>query len=146
MPAVILERIDEYRRILGDYSRRLLPEIKWKPTEDGNLNVLNHTADFYRFFDATPHAEFHYACVRKTIEENLPNETEFLRRYDEIKERVGNIVDMPDRIVDLLFGFLRQNMGRLSNRAREDEFTELTARETKRIERIFSDFFADIEL
>ena len=101
--AAILERIDEYRRILEGYSRRLLPVIKWKPTEDGNVNVLNNTVDFYRYFDATPHVEFLYACVRKTIEEDLPNETEFIRRYDEFSDRVGNIVDMPDRIVDLLF-------------------------------------------
>jgi hypothetical protein len=143
--AVILERIDEYRRILEDYSRRLLSAIKWKPTEDGNVNVLNNTADFYRFFDATPHTEFLYACVQKTIEEDLPNEAEFLRRYDEFKERVGNIVDMPDRIVDLLFRFLRQHKGRLSARARKGEFAELTARETERIERIFNDVFAHIE-
>ena len=144
--AAILERIDEYSRILEDYSRRLLQVIKWKPTENGNVNVQNNTADFYRFFDATPHAEFLYACVRKTIEEDLPSEIEFLRQYDEFSERVGNIVDMPDRIVDLLFCFLRQNKGRLSNRARKDEFAELTERETKRIERIFSDVFADSKL
>ena len=141
--AAILEQIDEYRRILEDYSRRLLPVIKWKPTEDGNVNVLNNTADFYRFFDATPHAEFLCACVRKTIEEDLPSEIEFLMRYDKFSDRVGNIVDMPDRIVDLLFRFLRQNKGRLSNRAREGEFAELTTRETERIERIFNDVFAD---
>ena len=144
--AAILEQIDEYRRILEDYSRRLLPVINWKPTEDGNVNVLNNTVDFYRFFDATPHAEFLYACVKKTIEEDLPGETEFLMRYDEFSERVGNIVDMPDRMVDLLFRFLKQNKGRLSNRAREGEFAELTARETERIERIFDDVFADAEL
>jgi len=62
---------------------------------------------------------------------------EFLRRYDEFSERVGNIVDMPDRIVDLLFRFLRQNKGRLSNRAREGPM------ETERVERIYSDVFAD---
>ncbi len=141
--AAILERIDEYRRILEDYSRRLLPVIKWKSTENGNINVLNNTADFYRFFDATPHAEFLYTCVRKTIEEDLPSETEFLRQYDEFSERVGNIVDMPDRIVDLLFRFLRQNKGRLSTRARKGEFAEFTEQETERIERIFNDVFAD---
>ena len=139
----ILGQIDEYHRILEDYSQRLLPVIKWKPTEDGNVNVLNSTADFYRYFDATPHAEFLYACVRKTIEEDLPGETEFLRQYDEFSERVGNIVDMPDRIVDLLFRFLVQNNGHLSNRAREGEFAKLTASEIKRIEGIFNDIFAD---
>ena len=87
--------------------------IKWKPTENGNVNVLNDTVDFYRFFDATPHAEFLYACVRKTIEEDLPSETEFIRRYDEFSERVGNIVDMPHRTVDLLFPFSQAEQGSL---------------------------------
>ncbi len=141
--AAILEQIHEYRHVLEDYSRRLLPVIKWNPTDDGNVNVLNKTADFYRFFDATPHAEFLYTCVQKTIEEDLPREMEFLRRYDEFSERVGNIVDMPDRIVDLLFRFLRQNKGRLSNRAREGEFAAFTPMETERVERIYSDVFAD---
>jgi len=144
--AAILEQIDEYRRILEDYSQRLLPVIEWKPTQDGNVHVLSSTADFYRFFDATPHAEFLYACVQKTIEEDLPNETEFLRRYDAFRERVGNIVDMPDRTVDLLFRFLRQNKGRLSNRARKGEFAELTERETEHMEQIFNDIFVDYKL
>ena len=30
-------------------------------------NVKSDSADFYRFFDATLHAEFLYDCVRKTI-------------------------------------------------------------------------------
>src|SRR6202034_4292142 len=55
--ASILERLDDYRAVLEDYSRRLLPVIDWRPG-DGNVEVLNETADFYRFFDATPHAEF----------------------------------------------------------------------------------------
>ena len=36
------------------------------PTDTNNVRVLNDTADFYCFFDATPHAEFLYACVRQT--------------------------------------------------------------------------------
>ena len=139
--AAILERIDEYRRVLEDYSRRLLPTIAWKPTEDGNVNVLNDTADFYRFFDVTPHAEFLYACVRKTIEEDLPSETDFLRRYDRFRARVGTVVDMPDRIIDLLFRFLHQNGGHLSKRAREQEFAELTDAEAVRIEQLYDEVF-----
>ena len=144
--AAILEHIDEYRRVLEDYSQRLLPVIEWKPTDDGNVNVLNDTSDFYRFFDASPHAAFLYTCVRKTIEEDLPSEADFLRRYDAFRERVGAIVDMPDRIVDLLFRFLRQNGGRLSRRARDREFAELSEQETERIQRIFGNVFGDSTL
>jgi hypothetical protein len=127
--AAILERLDTYRAVLEDYAKRLLPVIDWRPTADGNVEVLNETADFYRFFDATPHAEFLYACVLKTIEEDLPRETKFLAHYDQFRGRVESIVDMPDRTIDLLFRFLHQNGGHLSKRAREQEFAPLTEAE-----------------
>lgn len=139
--AAILERIDEYRAALEDYSRRLLPVIDWQPTADGNVKVLNDTADFYRFFDATPHAEFLYACVKKTIEEDLPRETRFLARYDQFRARIEAIVDMPDRTIDLLFHFLDRNGGRLSERAREREFAQLTETEVSAAEAAYRDSF-----
>jgi hypothetical protein len=140
--AAILERIDEYGAVLEDYSQRLLPVIDWRPTADGNISVQNDTGDFYRFFDATPHAEFLYACVRKTIEDDLPRETEFLARYDRFRRRVDDIVDMPDRTVDLLFRFLHQNGGRLSKRAREQGFSRLTDAEVADVEEVYRLSFA----
>ena len=140
--AAILDRIDAYGAVLEDYSRRLLPYIAWEPTERGNVRVLNDTADFYRFFDATPHAEFLFECVRRTIEEDLPNETDFLRRYDRLTGHLQTIADMPDRTANRLFRFLHQNAGRLSNRARTREFERLTDEEVERIERLYRDVFA----
>ncbi len=139
--AAILDRIDSYRNVLEDYAQRLFPLIAWQPTESRNVRVLNDTADFYRFFDATPHAEFLFGCVRRTIEEDLPNETDFLRRYDLFSQRVQAIADMPGRMIDLLFRFLHQNEGRLSGRAREREFTALTDDEAGRIERLYDENF-----
>jgi hypothetical protein len=139
--AAILTRIDEYRAVLESYSRRLLPVIAWQPTAANNVRVLNDTADFYRFFDATPHAEFLYACVRQTIERDLPDETKFLENFDRFRTLVESIVDMPDRTLNNLFGFLRQSRGRLSKRAREKEFAALTDDETRTIEQAYSDLF-----
>jgi hypothetical protein len=135
--AAILDRIDEYRRVLESYSSRLLPMVPWEPTDRGNVRVTGDTADFYRFFDATPHAEFLYACVQQTIEQDLPNEASFLRRYDEFRAATGALIDMPDQTIDLLFRMLRQNNGRLSRRAREREFAQLTDVEAQRIEEIY---------
>ena len=139
--AAILARIDEYREVLESYSRRLLPHVRWEATPDGNVRVLNDTTDFYRFFDATPHAEFLYSCVRQTIEEDLPNEMGFLQRFDRFRAGVEAIADMPDRILNNLLGFLRQNGGRLSNRAREREFAALTSEEVRRIEELYAEAF-----
>src|SRR6266851_7280784 len=139
--AAILERIHEYRAVLEDYSHRLLPLVRWEPTTDGNVKVLNETADYYRFYDATPHAEFLYSCVKKTIDEDLPHETDFLRRYDQFRARIEEIIDMPDRTSDLLFRFLRQNGGRLSKRAREDEFAKMTDAEVTTAEQAYATAF-----
>ncbi|WP_223870780.1 Fic family protein [Salipiger aestuarii] len=135
--AVILERIEAYRKVLESYSRRLLPHVDWRPTGRGNVEILNDTGDFYRFFDATPHAEFLFACVAQTIDSDLPAETRFLRAYDGFKTRVSGLIDMPDRTLDLLFRFLHQNGGRLSGRARAREFAALTDDEASRIEAIY---------
>jgi Fic family protein len=139
--AAILERIDEYRTVLESYSQRLLPLIRWEPTTEGNVKVLNETADYYRFFDATPHAEFLYSCVKKTIEEDLPHEADFLRRYDQFRARIEDIVDMPNLKANLLFQFLHQNSGKLSKRAREKEFEQMTDAEIATAEQAYATAF-----
>lgn len=140
--AAILDRIDDYRLTLESYSARLLPLIEWEPTPNGNVRILNETADFYRFFDATPHAEFLYECVERTIDVDLPAETNFLKAYDAFRREVSNIVDMPDRTADLLFRFLHQNNGVLSRRGREHEFAQLTEGEVGQIQSIYAEAFA----
>ena len=142
--SAILDKIDAYRRVLEAYSARVLPAVQWEPTPRGNVRVLNDTGDFYRFFDATPQAEFLFECVRKTIEEDLPAETEYLRRYDAFRAGVEAIVDMPEQTVDLLFRMLRQNNGSLSQRARQREFRQLTNDEALAVEALYGRAFADL--
>jgi hypothetical protein len=141
--AAILDQIETYKQVLESYSRRLLPLIEWESAPKFNVRVLNDTGDFYRFFDATSHAEFLYACVQRTIEHDLPEETVFLRRHDRFREQVDAFIDMPERSIELLFRFLHQNEGRLSNRAREKEFAALTDEEAHRIETIYGDVFSN---
>jgi len=139
--AAILDRIDDYRRTLESYSGRILPFIKWEPTDKRNVRVLNETADYYRFFDATPHAQFLYECVAKTIDTDLPAETRYLQAYDMFRRNVTEIVDMPNGTIDLLFRFLRQNKGVLSKRSRDKEFAKLTDDEVVKIEASYADAF-----
>ena len=143
--AAILDRIHDYRTTLEDYSKRLLPVVDWKPTEEGNVTVLNDTADFYRFFDATAHAEFLYGCVQHTIEHDLPEESRHLQQYDEFSRGVNLIVDMPGRRCNLLLRFLRQNGGKLSRRARTREFAPLTEGEVARVEALYQEAFGDAD-
>lgn len=140
--AAILDKIDEYQNVLESYSSRLLPLVKWEATQNGNVKVLNDTGDFYRFFDATPHAEFLYSCVRQTIEHDLPNETRYLQNFDKFRTGVESLVDMPERTLNNLLGFLRQNGGRLSKRATENGFSALTAEEIASIEALYRKSFS----
>ncbi len=68
---------------------------------------------------------------------------DFLRRYDMFRGRLATIVDMPDRTIDLLFRFLHLNEGRLSRRAREQEFHALTDPEAEQIERMYQEIFGE---
>jgi hypothetical protein len=140
--SAIYKRLDEYRRVLESYSRPLLQFIDWRPTADGNVEVLNETADYYRYFDATRHAEFLYECVQQTVERDLPDEVAYLQAYDTFSAQVLNIVDMPNRKVDLLHRFLEQNNGSLSKRVREMEFHLLTDSEATAIEEAYANAFA----
>ena len=49
-----------------------------------------------------------------------------------VRRGVEAFLDMPERLIDLLFRFLSQNDGRLSQRARTQEFSELTDEEAQR--------------
>lgn len=142
--STIYNRIDEYKRVLESYSRPLLGVIDWRPTDYGNVEVLNDTVDYYRYFDATRHAEFLYECVQQTVEHDLPEEVSYLEAYDKFSRRVVQIVDMPNSMIDLLHRFLRQNGGTLSKRAHSKEFRLLTDEEAKSIEQAYAAAFKDV--
>jgi len=142
--AAILRQLAQYRAVLESYSAPLLPFIEWRATADNNVEVLNETADYYRYFDATAHAEFLYRCVEQTVERDLPDEVRFLEAYDRFSRSVQQIVDMPDRQIELLRAFLAQDDGRLSQRARKGEFAALTDDEAEEIEARYAASFTGI--
>lgn len=139
--SVMLDRVEEFRATLQAHSGPLMPYIDWRPTERRNVEVLNDTADLYRYFDATGAAEFLYACVQRTIEHDLPREIDYLRRHDEALRRIMDIVEMPDRVAADLIMFIRQNEGVLPKRRRQGDFAALTDSEVMTLEAIVRDAF-----
>ena len=139
--SVMLDRIDDYRTTLQAHSAALMDFIEWRPTAERNIEVLNDTADLYRYFDCTQAAEFLYACVQRTVEHDLPTEIEYLRRHDEAMARIMDMVEMPDSLAQNLILFIRQNDGTLSKRKREKEFSDLTDDEVHGLESIIQDAF-----
>jgi Fic family protein len=139
--ASILDHIDDYRKTLEVFSEPLLDFIEWEETKDHNVNVLNDTIDYYRYYDATKQAEFLYDCVSDTINNIIPDEVSYLIKYDEFKKYLDNEFEMPDRMVALLTRFLEQSKGLLSKRAREKEFSILSNKEILKIEEEFKKIF-----
>lgn len=140
--ASILDHIDDYRRVLENYSHPLLDFIEWKATKENNVEVLNETMDYYRYFDATVQAEFLYDCVDDTLQNIIPAEVTYLRKYDEFKHFLDEEFEMPDKIVAMMVRFLEQNNGLFSKRAKEKEFAGLTDAEIKNIESRYQQIFA----
>jgi Fic family protein len=143
--AAMERQIAQYKAVLESYSRPLLPFIEWQTTPEGNVRVLNDTGDYYRYFDATAHAEFLYGCVEQTIEQDLPREVAYLESYDRFAKGLQNIIDMPESKVDLLHRFLRQGKGHLSSRARTKEFAAFTESEVGVVEALYEKSFAGIQ-
>jgi Fic family protein len=139
--AIILERIGEYRSVLESFSKPRLDLIEWKPAENNNIELLNDTIDLYRYFDATKQVEFLYSCVQQTIEQTIPEEVEYLEKYDLMKGYLDNLFQMPDKTVALIVRFLQQGKGRLSERAKAKEFKELTEEEVRSIENKYQEIF-----
>lgn len=139
--SVLLDRIEDYRTTLQGHSAPLMPYIEWRPTSEHNVEVLNNTADLYRYFDCTQAAEFLFECVQRTVEEDLPREIDYLRRHDLALQRIMELVEMPDRVAENLVRFIRHNGGTLSKKRREGEFKQLTDEEVPLIERIVVEAF-----
>lgn len=140
--AVILDRIDEYREVLEHYSATRQELINWRPTDKGNVEVLNETIDLYRYFDATKQAEFLFECVEETVNKTLPEEVDYLSKYDLMSDFVKNYIDMPDKLINLLIRFLGQNDGKFSKRALDKEFSKLTEEEVQVIENRYEEIFS----
>ncbi len=139
--SVMLDRIDDYRMTLQSTTGPLMPFVEWRTTFDRNVEVLNDTADFYRYFDCTREAEFLYSCVQRTVDEDLPSEIDYLRRHDEAMRRIMDSVEMPDRMTENLIAYIRHNGGKLSKRRREGEFAKLTEEEVRNAEQIVTESF-----
>lgn len=141
--SIILDRIEDYGERLRSYTGPLMPYIEWRPTEKHNVEVLNDTADLYRFGDYTEIAEFLCECVKKTITDDLPREIAYLASYDEAKRRIQDMIDMPDKTIGMLIALVRQNEGRLSKKKRKSDFEALTDAEVDAIEAIVAEAFSE---
>ncbi len=134
--ASMLNNLHEYDASLEAFSRPLLPLVDYILEEDGRITVKNDTVVWYSYIDFTPQAEALFGFIEKTIETELLKELSFLSNYDRVKKAIREIVDMPDRKIDLFIKVCLQNNGKLSAKKRADYFDFLTDEEAGRMEKV----------
>ncbi len=137
--AVMLKNPADYDASLEAFSRPLLGLIDYQLDEMGQMTVENDTACWYQYMDMTAQAEALYGFVTKTIEEELTEELNFLANYDNTKKAIQDIIDMPDRLIDLFIQLCLRNNGKLSDRKRSTRFDFLTDEELVAMEQAVRD-------
>jgi hypothetical protein len=135
--AVMLKNPIDYNQSLESFSRPLLQLIDYQIDEIGQMEVKNHTKHLYQYMDLTQQVEYLYGFVIKTIEEELVEELDFLMRYDLLKKKIQEIIDMPDRLIDLFIKLCSHHQGTLSARKRADYFDFLTDQELTEMQTAF---------
>jgi hypothetical protein len=133
--AYMLKNRSEYDASLEAFSRQVMPLVEYSIDEEGQMTVHNETAVWYRYIDMTAQVEELFQYIEKTIETELAQELAFLANYDETKKAIQEIVDMPDRQIDLFICLCLQNNGRrLPARKRTSHLKLLTSDEIDRME------------
>ncbi|RFM28538.1 Fic family protein [Deminuibacter soli] len=140
--AHMLNNMRAYDGALEKYSKPLIDRIKIETTVDTGIIIKNadQVKGYFRYPDLTAQCAYLVNVIHQTITEDMPEELDFLIRYDDIKKAVQNIVDMPDAKLRKLLNFLHGNKGLFPKR-RRDEFRELTDDEIKRMEAAYHDIF-----
>jgi hypothetical protein len=134
--ASMLKNPADYDASLEAFARHLMALVEYSLDEEGRMTVHNDTAGLYRYIDMTPQAESLFRFIEQTIDTELATELSFLASYDKTKKAIQEIVDIPDRMIDLFIRFCLQNNGLLSARKRVDHFEVLSDEEIARMEQV----------
>ena len=136
--AHMLNNMDEYDNILEKYSKPLMQRIKFNASEIGEVEITNpeEVEGYYRYPELTNHCIYLIRTIQDTVRQDMPNELKFLQHYIDAKKALQQIVDMPDRMIDNMLNFLKQNKGKLAKRRRED-FIKLTDDEIAAMEEAY---------
>ncbi len=138
--AIILQNIRSYDAILETFSKPLMSLItNYNLNNNGILIVDEETKHFYQYIDFTDFAEYLFQCIEETINVHFSKELEFLVDYDKTKRAIQEIIDMPDRLIDLFIKMLIQNNGKIGNTKREKFFKMLTDEEVSELTEIVID-------
>lgn len=141
---VMRDDIRDYQQVLNRFSSPLMERVRYTQDSIGRMTVLDDTSDYYRYIDLTEAAEFLFGVIEKTLDRDLLQQLQFLSRYDRAYKGLTSLFDgLPDREIDLLIKFCRQNSYQLSTAKREKHFPMLTDDEVTRLQNLVRDAFEE---
>ena len=143
--AEILLNIRLYDACLEQFSKPLMAAAEYSLDESGVLTIHNpeEIEGFFRYPDLTRQCEFLALMLEKTIRQAVPQEIDFLQKFDQARSAIAEIVDLPDRKREQLLMRLHKNGGKLARKRREGEFSELTEQEMTDIESAYREAFSN---
>jgi Fic family protein len=130
--ATMLKNISQYDETLEYFSKKLMQHVEYILDDNGEMTVTNETAQFYRYQDMTFQAEGLFEFIRDTIEDELNTELEYLSIFDQARNKMREVVDMPDRKLDLFIRICLQNHGKIS-KTKMTQFSMLTSDEINKL-------------
>lgn len=139
--AIMHADLKGYNTCLEVYSKQLMPLMQYHMKKNGVLIVDNETADHYRYYDATIFVEYLFSVIEKTIQENFIDELEFVVAYGKAKNDIQDLVDMPDKMIDLFVKICICNNYKMPKAKYERFFNKLSGQEIQKMEVIVHDSF-----
>ena len=136
--ATMLKNMAKYDGTLEYFSRELMQHVEYTLDDNGEMTVTNETAQFYQYQDMTFQAEGLFEFIRDTIEDELNTELEYLSIFDQARNKMREVVDMPDRKLDLFIRVCLQNHGKIS-KTKMTQFSMLTSDEINKLLSIVQD-------
>jgi len=138
--ASILKDQIAYDTCLETFSKPLMRRIEYKMTDKGEMTVTTKdTADYYRYFNGTPIADFLAKMIEKTAEQEVLQEVTFLEVYDRVKAEVREkLPKIADKDLDLAIRLCHQNNGMVSKTKSDGTLSHLSQAEISTIQQSYA--------
>lgn len=140
--AYILNNMTAYDQALENYSKPLMSRVTYRKPANQEIEITNpeEVEGYYRYPQLTEQCTFLGKSIKSTVLYDMPKELLFIYRYDALKNAVQNIVDLPDKLLNLMIILVHQNKGILPKR-RKKKFEMLTVQEIEDIEHSYKELF-----
>lgn len=143
LSARMLKELPRYSALLKRYSRPRTDLLDYLLDAESATILVKSPQPLwlYAYFDATELCEFVLDCVKRCLEEDLPDEVAYLRAHDLAVRALEQWLDMRQSQLNTLIDVIVQGQGTLSKGKRK--LAEgLSDAELERVEKTVSDSFA----